>query len=139
MGLTITEFPQRIVDNNPALISKWSAINHSMLFKMERQDYPVQLFYNSGTEVMTAIITFGTMIDSPLPGDEIYIESSSASGTFIIDSFSFPNIFIFEPQTISNPFGSSGFINLLSRKNYFIRTNVWGVNEKQSIRINWPK
>ena len=135
MGLTITEYPQRIVDNNPLFISKWSAINHSIIFGMERQDYPVQLFYNSGTEVMAAIITVGTMIDSPLPGDEVYIESTAASGTFVIDTFVLPNTFTFLPQAITTPFGPSGFINLFSRKNYFIRTNVWGVNENNQYEL----
>jgi hypothetical protein len=129
MGLTIIEYPQRNVENNPLFVSKWSAINHSMIFKMIRQDYSVNLFYNSGTEVMVAVITLGTMIDSPLPGDEIYIESPSNSATFTLASFSFPNVFIMEPQAITASFGPSGFINLLSRKNYFIRTNVYGVSE----------
>jgi len=126
MGLNITKYPQRIVNNNPALISKWSAINHEMIFEMERKDYPVFIFYIGG--VLTAVITVGTMIDNPLPGDKIYVESSTASGTFTLATFGFPNIFTMEPQSWTGGTGVSGFINMLSRKNYFIRTNIYGVD-----------
>jgi hypothetical protein len=136
MSLNVVSFPQRDVLESPQFVSKWQAINHAIIFGMERQDYTVQLFYNYTTKVMVAVITFGTMIDSPIPGDEIYIESPSNSGTFTLATYLAPNIFIMEPQAIAAPpFGSSGFINLLSRKNYFIRTNVWGVNENNQYEL----
>lgn len=135
MGLNVTEYPQRIVDNNPLFVSKWSAINHSMLFKMERQDYPVFIFYNPVTFVLVAVITVGTVIDSPLPGDKIYIETPNASGTFILAAYGFPNVFTMEPQTWTGGTGVSGFMNLLSRKNYFIRTNVYGINENNQYEL----
>ena len=128
MPLSVIEYPQRNVNDNPLFVSKWSAINHSMLFKMIRQDYQAVLNYDTLTNTMV-FLAFGTVIDNPLPGDKIYIESPSNSDTFTLAGFILPNIFIMEPQTISGTFGASGFVNLESRKNYFIRTNVYGVNE----------
>ena len=128
MSLSITKFPEKFVNNDPSLLSKWSAVHHEMIFGMQRQDYPVQTFYNAGTQVLIVAITFGTMIDNPLPGDKVYVESGNTSGTFTIATFSFPNIFTFEPQVWTGG-NVSAFINLFSRTNYFIRTNVFGVNQ----------
>jgi len=135
MGLTVIKYPQREVDNNPLFVSKWAAINHSIIFEMERQDYPVFIFYNTLTQVLVAVITVGTVIDSPIPGDEIYVESSAASGTYTLATYGFPNVFIMEPQNWTGGTGVSGFINLLSRKNYFIRTNVFGINENNQYEL----
>ena len=128
MGLTITEYPQRNVQDNPLFVSKWSAINHSMIFKMIRQDYLAVLNYDTLTNTMV-FLAYGNVIDTPIPGNKIYIESPSNFGTFTLAAFISPNIFIMEPQTINGTFGASGFANLESRKNYFILTNIYGVNE----------
>jgi len=128
MSLSIIKYPQRFVDNNPNLLSRWNAVHHSMIYGMSRQDYPVQFFYNPSTQVLIAVITLGTMIDSPLPGDKVYCEGANGSGTFTIDTFSFPNIFTFLPQVWTGGTGVVGFINLLSRQNYFSLTNVYGVD-----------
>jgi len=127
MSLAITKFPEKFVNNDPLLLSKWSAVHHEMIFGMERQDYPVVLTYNPATQVLIAVISAGTMIDNPLPGDQVYVESSTTSGTFTIDTFNFPNVFTFLPQVWTGG-NVSAFINLFSRTNYFIRTNVFGVD-----------
>jgi len=72
------------------------------------------------------------MIDSPVAGDLVYVESATGSGVFTIASFSSPNIFTFEPQFWNGSASLYGYINLDSRTNYFINTRIYGVDESNS-------
>ena len=129
MSLNITEFPQRIIDNNPNFVSRWSAVNHSITFKTQRQDYAVVLDYDFNINTL-AFYSSPVLLDFPLPGDKIYIESSNISDTFVLAAFIPPNGFIMEPGPVQSPLiGTSGFANFLSRKNYFTLTNVYGIND----------
>ena len=128
MSLSITSYPQAVVDNDNLKISKWCAVHQSIKFGMLRTDYDVQLFYNTSTLIMIAVITSGTVIDSFVAGDEIYLNTANGSAKFTVASYSFPNIIYCEPQAINYNPSLYGYMNVLSRTNYFVRTLVWGVD-----------
>lgn len=126
--IAVSSYPQRVVDSNNDKLSRWAAVHHPMKFEIQRQDYPVYCSYNTTTYVLTAVITLGNVIDSFAAGDQIYIEVPNGSAIFTLASYSFPNTFVFEAKPVSFVFNTYGFMNVLTRSNYFIRTQVWKVN-----------
>jgi len=129
MSLNITSYPEKVVDNDNNKISRWSAVHHSIKFGMKRQDYDIRHYYNATTYVSTIVITSGTVIDSFTAGDKIFVETPTGSVELTVDSYSAPNIIYCVAQALSYNPSLYGYMNVLSRTNYFIRTLIWGVTQ----------
>jgi len=128
MSLNITSYPQKVVDNDNNKISRWSAVHHAIKFGMKREDYDIRHYYNATTFVSTIVITNGTVIDNFVAGDKIFVETPTGSVELTVASYSSPNIIYSEPLALSYNPSLYGYMNVLSRTNYFIRTLIWGVN-----------
>ncbi len=126
MSVSIIKFPERFVNDDNALLSKWSAVHHKMIFEMHRQDF----FVNStkvGTELRIEITGVFPASAEFEVGEDIYIETPNGSGVFEVIQIIDPTIIIIEIGAITTLTGA-GYINNLLRENYFIRTNIWGVD-----------
>lgn len=132
MSLSIVEYPDKAVNENPNTISKWNAVHHAILYGLQRKDFLVSTSKPSGSNPWLDItINFPLVIFADnifTPGEEIYLELTTLeSGTFEIVSVTNPN-------TIRINIGSSttlvgnGFMNHLERANYFALINIWEVD-----------
>jgi hypothetical protein len=132
MSVSIISFPQKTVDNNTSKVSKWSAVHHAMKFGLHRRDFTVVCVANTDPLKMTiGFQGYAGPISSILSvGDTVYLETPTGSGTFTITDVVNPN-YIYVTRGTFTAYGW-GYVNLNTRQNYFVRTQVWGVNENNN-------
>lgn len=133
MSVNIIEYPQRNVNDNTQFISRWSAVHHEMTFKMQRKDFSITFLVdpsdNSRMKCL-AKLPQGSMVTSVvIVGDVLYLENSlGESGIFEVlqvDAAGYFYVAIVNTFTASG----SGFGNTYARKNYYIKTKIYVVNE----------
>lgn len=133
MSLTITSYPQVNVNGNINTLSKWGAVHHAILFGMHRQDYGVLPSTKPPGDNPFLDIAVSGLGGNPATsvftiGNEVYIElTTGASGTFPIVSITNPNTIRINIGARADLVGT-GYLNDLSRLNYFSKTNIWGVD-----------
>lgn len=131
MSLSITKYPDKVVNDNPATISKWNAVHHAILYCFERKDFLVSTT-KPGGDNPSLVVFITSSFTPPLSnifaiGDEVYLElTTGESGTFPITAIG-ANTITINIGTITTLVGI-GYINLLTRENYFIKVNIWEVD-----------
>jgi hypothetical protein len=131
MSLNITEYPQRNVNDNTQFVSKWSAAHHEMTFKMQRKDFTVTFTLDPVNPLLMRLFSklAPGQINVVNLGEMIYLESNNGdSGVFEVVSVGIAGVFYVTAVAGFNPVGA-GFFNSLDRLNYFVRTNIYVVDE----------
>jgi len=135
MSLSIIKYPEADVNGNSQFVSKWSAVHHEMLFQMQRRDHSVTFDVNPDNGDQMRLITFlpPGVASVVFPGEVIYFQSNNGdSGTFTVISTGANGIFYVAKREGFNPAGS-GFINKIQvRENYFVKTNIYVVDESNT-------
>lgn len=131
MSINVTKYPQRNVDDNTQFVSKWSAVHHEMTFEMQRRDYfatfstnpsntsqmSVSSFLPPGETQAAAIGEILRIVSNNGDIDDFEVVAHGTTGTLFVD---------IKPGF--NPNGN-GYFNKYERENYFVRTNIYVVNE----------
>src|SRR3990172_13026804 len=122
--ISIISYPEKTV-NAGSNVSKWNAVHHPIKFQVLRRDYDVFLdMYGTSLSVL-----FGVNPTSFISiGDTLSFQTNNfvSSGTGIVTTIS-GNTVICTLLTGSLAVTQAGFVNLDSRKNFYIKTKVWGV------------
>jgi hypothetical protein len=128
MSLSITSYPQSVVDSNSSKISKWSAVHHSVDFGMQREDYSVTASISANSLELDINLQgyTGTLATDIPVGQSVYLKTANGSGTFVVTAYIGGSTIVVTRGTFT-AYGV-GFTNFLSRLNYFVETKVWGVN-----------
>lgn len=124
--ITVVSQPQRNINDDPAIPSRWSAVHQPIQFAMRRTDIDVAII-TSGTGGNVRI-NVNDPITGASVGTNLFINSGSYFGTYEITNnhSTIPRwIEIDLPYT---SFAVGGYINLLSRENYYVETEIYGVD-----------
>ncbi len=132
MSVNIIQYPQRNVNDNNQFVSKWSAVHHEMTFKMQRKDYTGTYGVNpsDNTQMYISPRLAPGIIQVVNIGDVVYIESDNGdSEDFVVVGIGAGGVFYVDINNNFNPNGGNCFVNLYTRKNYYIKTKIYVVNE----------
>lgn len=135
MSLVVTKYPESNVDGNTQFVSKWSAVHHEMNFKMQRRDHIVNFDVNPGDGNQIRLWAFlpPGVTSIVFVGEVIFLQSNNGDfGTFTVAATSPGGYFYINKVAGFNPVGS-GYINKVqARPNYFIKINIYVVDESNT-------
>ena len=134
MSLFIIKYPDRANEENSSLISKWTAINHSVTFEMRRQDFQGAFTFNSTDQTITFFVSApGFGASEAVAGDVVFMENTRMYGDLTVIQNNGTNLLCsLNVGVFDNLAHTIGFINLYSRENYYAITEVYGVNESNT-------
>lgn len=122
MSVSITTYPERIINSDATTVSRWSAVHQPIVFKMHRKDDVCNINISGST-----IYVFINDTSNLTVGDFVYIKNSTGNGVFEV--LTIPNSISFTVAKgtviISDGFG---YMNYQTRLNYFISTKIYGVD-----------
>lgn len=126
MGLNITSFPEREINENPDTVSKWNAVHHPVKFELQRQD--LQAYYS--INITGGLKVWVNSVSEVVIGDSVYISSGTNKGIGVVAvKNTGDNSFECTFTGAGTILQSGGFVNLNSaRQNYYAVTRVLGVN-----------
>lgn len=132
MSIYVTKYPQVNVDDNLQFVSKWSAVHHAMTFEMQRRDYSANFGINPSdtSQMYVSMFLPPGVVQVTLVGDIVYLQSNNGdSGTFTVVGVGAGGVFYVDISPSFTPQGTSGFVNFNNRINYFVKTNIYAVDE----------
>lgn len=130
MSVTILSYPTKVVNGNPAQVSRWNSVHQPIQFKLSRKDSVIQSLTRFDVSEIT-IQVFGYA--EGIVGDTVYFSSGAITGTGTISNiiastpvFSLIRVYFYTPITTTQ---LGGYINWVSaRVNYYVETIVYGVD-----------
>lgn len=141
MSVIIVENPIRNHSENVTNQSKWSASRHPYLFKFWRIDVVIQAYVDNGGLLRIIAATTQTAASELIVGSSIAVNdlgtyNVSGKVTAVINTGT-PN-YMFDtdiPYAGAPPAG--GYLNILSRLNYFIEVTIKGTDPISGVQKNW--
>jgi len=134
MSLEITQVPHKTLGS---LTSKWNAVWHPLLFKIQREDYAIDTISEElGSPSATLVTLQAGAEDAGEAGDTIYVKSDNGDydGNYTVLSWDGLEVVI-DFDYVSDDTG--GFINLVSaRTDYKIQVRILEYTTGSPIEIN---
>lgn len=122
MSVSITTYPERIINSDATTVSRWSAVHQPIVFKMHRKDDVCNINISGST-----IYVFVNDTSNLTVGDFVYIETSTGNGVFEVLTIPNSMSFTVAKGTVIISDGV-GYVNYQTRLNYFISTKIYGVD-----------
>ncbi|NQY41956.1 MAG: hypothetical protein HRT87_01215 [Legionellales bacterium] len=133
MSVNITTYPYRVINGNSATVSKWSSVHHPIKFGLKREDFQVtvttQIIGGDANLHKVQVLGSSLTVDQFLAvGSNVYIETLNGKGSYAVTALVNGSDFFFVEEILGVNIAGSAFLNVHSRKNYFVKTNIYGVD-----------
>ncbi|CAB4153256.1 hypothetical protein UFOVP606_56, partial [uncultured Caudovirales phage] len=135
MSVTILSYPTKVVNGNPAQVSRWNSVHQPIQFKLRRKDSVVQSITRFDATTITIQI-YGD-VDVHALDSTVYFSSGAITGTgtivAVIASSSIFSLIRVAFSTTVTATQLGGYLNWVStRTNYYVETIIYGVDNTPS-------
>lgn len=125
MSVSITSYPDKVLNTDPSEISKWNAVFQPIKFAFQRKDFIISTCSNSSGKVKV-----NWFADEPREisvGDDVYVRSGQYDFTGTVLSIDPGETFIVVDKTF-NGNSVGGYCNAMTgRPNYFISVKIYTI------------